>query len=618
LEHLRQQELFQEIKEKNEIVSVLSEYISFKKTGRSLLGLCPFHSEKTPSFNVNQEKQYYYCFGCGAGGDVFNFIMKVDNLEFIDAARKLADRAGIVWPETTYSESDRFKNELYRINKLAASYFNYCLVKTDQGKQARDYLEKRGIPADIWQKFLLGFAPSGWHNFTEVLRKKNVSLEQAASLGLIGFGENGYYDRFRDRVIFPIFDSQGNVVGFGGRVIAQGEPKYLNSPETPLFHKGHFWYGLQLAKDSIRKKNQAIIMEGYMDVVQAHQSGFTQAVASLGTALTKEQAKIIKRYTNEVVLGYDADTAGQNATIRGMEILQDAGLKVKILRLPQNEDPDSFIKKFGVASFVEAVEKALGLIEFKIEQAIAKYDLNTHDGKNSVIQELLPELGAIENNITREFYIRQLVREIGVSENAILAELTLWLKTNRKKSPLLDKDLKNSYTKVTTEKTSLSLGITKFEEISPLQRAIFDAEKELLQSALQEYDKFERIKEKLKMEDFHFEIWRELFQQLQQIGPDLELSGVLAELTGSSREIASSIIAEQHFKSGHGDLPGIINHLQMLQLKQNIQALTDQISTERDQNGRNLSEDELKRKMTEFMELSRKFQKEYPSFSAEL
>jgi DNA primase len=618
LDRLRQQELIQEIKEKNDIVSVISEYVSLRKAGRSWVGLCPFHSEKTGSFNVNPEKQFFYCFGCSAGGDVFSFIMKRENLEFMEAARKLAERAGIAWPESNDHQADQNKNESLKINQLAASYFHYCLFRTEQGKRGREYLERRGIDPEIWRKFSLGYAPPGWHHLTETLRKKNVPLEKASTLGLVSFGENGYYDRFRDRIIFPICDPQGNVVGFGGRVLDQGEPKYLNSPETALFHKGRFLYGLQLAKETIRRQNQAIIMEGYMDVVQAHQGGFQQAIASLGTALTQDQVKLIKRYGSEVILAYDADTAGQNATLRGMGLLREAGLTVKILRLPAGEDPDSFLKKAGEKAFREQLAQAPGLIEFKIEQALRKYDLNSSEGKLGAVQAVLPELGEIESSVAREFYIRQLAREIGVSENAVFAEVDDWLAKNRKKSPVLDNKLIPSYTKMTTEKNGLSVGTIRNAELSPIQAAIFEAEKELLQIALQEYDKFARIKEELKAEDFQFAVWRDFFGALQDTEPAPENHQILDELTGPIRELASTLLAEQQFKSGTGDLAGILNRLDMLRLKARIQKLTEQIATGKDDSGLQLSEADLKAKLLEFTELNRRLKKEYPSFSAEL
>jgi DNA primase len=622
----RFQTLLQEIKEKNDIVSVISEYVTLKRTGRSLIGLCPFHSEKTPSFNVIQTKQFYYCFGCNAGGDVFSFIMKLEGLEFLAAARLLADRAGIVWPESTGEpKADHGKQvELYKINQLAMAFFAQCLQRTESGKPALDYLKSRGLTMETCLKFSLGFAPAAWHSLTEVLRKKGASLELAESLGLVSFGEKGYYDRFRDRIIFPITDPKGNVIGFGGRVFHSSgatarsaeQPKYLNSPETPIFHKGHFLYGLSLAKEAIRRNQLAVITEGYLDVIQAHQGGFENTVASLGTALTKEQAKMIKRYAGEVILAYDADAAGQHATIRGMEILQEAGLKVKVLSLPPGDDPDSYIKGKGAPEFKKQIDAALNLTDFKIGLVIKDYNLNTPDGKTQAVQSALPQIAELDSNIAREFYLRKLALEIGISETSVFAEFKEWVKKNQKKSVGLDKNPDNRYTK-TIEKIADTVDSFNLNELSPFKRAIFNAEKELLQSALQEYEKFERIKEELITEELSFKIWQDLFSELCNLsGNIIDSEQILAVLSGPSREIAATLISEKKIKDQPGDLLGNIKRLRKLQLEETIQQLTQQITTGKDETGNALTEEIYKLKMKQFTELNQKLRKEYSGVSS--
>ncbi len=613
----RNSNFFQEIKEKNNIVSVISEYVSLKRSGRSLLGLCPFHDEKTASFNVNQDKQFFYCFGCGAGGDVFSFIMKIENLEFIDAAKRLAERAGISWPELTKdSEVDRKKDIYYKINQLTAALYSQFLFKTEYGNKARQYLTKRGINVELWKKFNLGYAPQSRHNLTDIIRKKGLPLQHAEVLGLIAMGENGYYDRFRDRIIFPITDSLGKIVGFGGRIMEQGEPKYLNSPDNILFHKGRFLYGLSCAKDRIRRTKRAIIVEGYMDVIQAHQGGFTQTVASLGTALTREQAKLIKRFTSEVILAYDADTAGQNATLRGMEILEEAGLTVRVLNLPAGFDPDSFIKEKGAADFEQIIENAPGLVEFKIESIFNKHDLNSFQGKSQAVEELLPCLFSIESSVAREHYTRQIARKTGFSENAVQLELEKYWKNNRKKTPFLDRKSETSYTNQINFKSSdYTIGVQP-DSLSPLQKAIFEAEKELLQSALQEYDKLKRIKEELKPEEFSFEIWRNLFLEVKEksfLTDNME--AILNELGSDQREIAASLVAEREVKNLTVNFDQIVCYLQMLHLKAKIENLTLQITTGRDQSGQVLTDDQIKSFMAQITELNRTLKKDYPNFS---
>lgn len=616
-------ELIREIKEKNDIVSVISEYVSLRRVGRSYSGLCPFHSEKTPSFNVNPAKQFFYCFGCGAGGDVISFLMKVENLDFIEAARRLADRVGITWPEYQPTAERRNRAELYRINKLAAFFFHQCLIKTESGKKARDYLEKRGISSEIWSKFYLGYAIPGWQNLTGVLRQKEIRLELADNLGLVGFGENGYYDRFRDRLIFPIFDPKGNVCGFGGRVFDDSHPKYLNSPDTALFHKGNNWFGLHLAKEAIRKHQRAIIVEGYMDVIQAHQAGFDYTVASLGTALTVEQVKIIKRYTSEVILAYDADTAGQNATLKGLEILRENGINVKILTLPEGHDPDSFIRTYGADEFGKLLEKVEDLVSFKIRNALARNDTRTPEGKAGAVREILPDLASLSSLIAREEYIRMISRQIGVSETSILQELRNWTVLQRKKSKLLDRNNENSYTKEIGEishNTSQHAGLLNPKDLPPLQKAIFEVEKELLQSALQEYDKFARIKEKLNPDQLSFKVWREFWSDLLHQNPsDDNFQMILEGIRDTMRETAVTLMAEAEVKNLQSlDIDGMLHRLEMLRLQQKVQDLTKQISNGRDEKGNILSEADLKRKITEFTELKKKLQKNFPNFSAEI
>jgi DNA primase len=620
------QEFFQEIKAKNDIVSVISEYVTLKRSGRSLVGLCPFHSEKTPSFNVNQAKQFYYCFGCSAGGDVFSFMMKVENLDFLAAAHFLADRAGLVWPEpmAELTVDNRKKEEMYKLNQLAMAFFSQCLHRTESGKHALNYLKNRGLSVETCIQFNLGFAPAAWHAITDIFRKKGIGLEQAEALGLVSFGENGYYDRFRDRVIFPITDPKGNVIGFGGRVFheaTEGQPKYLNSPETPIFRKGNFLYGLSLAKETIRHQNCAVIVEGYLDVIQAHQAGFRNTVASLGTALTKEQAKMIKRFAGEVILAYDADTAGQHATIRGMEILKEAELTVKVLSMPPGEDPDSFIKSKGATEFKKLLDQAFHLTDFKIGLAIKDYDLNTSEGKVQAVQSAFPQIAELDSNISREYYLRQLAREIGITETSVFAEFKEWIKKNRKKSPVLDRNLNNSYTKETTEKIAdihayaPAPDSLKLKELSPLNRAIFEAEKELLQSALQEYEKFERIKEELIIDKFRFKIWQDLFAELYQVKSDIkDAEAILEVLNGSFREVAASLIAERKIKEHQSDLLGSLHRLKKLRLEATIQNITNQINTGMDEFGNTFTNEELKDKIKQFTELKRRLPKEYPGF----
>lgn len=611
-------ELIQEIKEKNDIVSVISDYVSLRRAGRSFLGLCPFHSEKTPSFNVNPAKQFFYCFGCGTGGDVFSFLMKIENMEFLEAAHRLADRAGIPWPEKPVSLEAQNKAELYRINKLVAVFYHQCLLKTQSGQLARNYLEKRGINSKLWVKFNLGYAPAGWNHLTDVLRRKEVQLENCEKLGLLSFGEKGYYDRFRDRLMFPIFDAKGNISGFGGRIFDNSHPKYLNSPDTELFHKGEHWYGLHLAKDTIRKLGQAIVMEGYMDVIQAHQHGFSNAIASLGTALTAQQAKQLKRYASEVILAYDSDSAGQSATLKGIEILKNVGLNVKVMSLPDGHDPDSLLRTCGAEMFQTLLGQVDEAVNFLIDHTVRQYNIHTPEGKAAAVREVLPQLAMVENNVVREEYLRKLARESGVSETAISEELRLWQVAKRKKKYILDRNIQNSYTNRTNVNNGEDMDLIDFGHLSPLEKAIFEVEKELLQSALQEYDKFERIKEQLNPGQLHFKLWRQLFEELLNRQFNREsMENFLNEVQESFRQVAASLMAEAEMKDLRSvDITALINRWKMLQLQEQIQSLTQQISSGKDEQGQSLTEIALKEKVLAFTELKRTLQREFPNFTA--
>ena len=317
MDRLTQERLIEEIKEHNEIVAVVSEYVQLKPQGRAYVGLCPFHGEKTPSFTVSREKQLYHCFGCGAGGDVLSFIMNIENLTFGEALRLLAERANISLPDQHLSTPQRREKEelerLYKLNDLAARFYQKILLQTETGKRALAYLKERGISRQTAEQFRLGYAPPHWTGLVMFLRQKGIPLQEAEKAGLVRGGGDGYYDRFRDRLLFPILNLRGQVIGFGGRILGEGQPKYLNSPETAIFQKGRSLYGLFQARDQIRREQQALIVEGYMDVITAHQAGIKEAVASLGTSLTVEQARLLRNQAEEVIIVYDADSAGQAA-----------------------------------------------------------------------------------------------------------------------------------------------------------------------------------------------------------------------------------------------------------------------------------------------------------------
>lgn len=410
------EDLIEEIRQRNDIVDVISGYVKLQKKGSSYFGLCPFHNEKSPSFSVSRQKQMYYCFGCGAGGNVITFIMEYENYTFAEAVRFLAERAGVDLPEMEYSQEARqkadLKETLLEINKLAAKYF-YVQLKSEQGQHAHNYLTKRGLSEDTITAFGLGYSSKYSDDLYKYLKTKGYSDEILVKAGLISASEKGVYDKFWNRVMFPIMDANNRVIGFGGRVMGDGEPKYLNSPETEVFDKSRNLYGLNRARKS--RKSYFLICEGYMDVIALHQAGFTNAVASLGTAFTPGHASLIKRYVNEVYLTFDSDGAGTKAALRALPILKEAGITAKIIRMDPYKDPDEFIKNLGADEFEERINKARNGFLFSLEVLERDYDMNSPEGKTSFFHEAAKRLTEFEEEIERNNYIEAVAQKYHIS-----------------------------------------------------------------------------------------------------------------------------------------------------------------------------------------------------------
>ncbi|MGF0032988.1 DNA primase [Bariatricus sp. SGI.154] len=400
-------EVIEEVRSKNDIVDVISGYVRLQKKGSSYFGLCPFHNEKSPSFSVSRQKQMYYCFGCGAGGNVFTFLMEYENYSFVEALKFLADRAGVDLPEQEYSKEARERADakavLLEINKLAAQYY-YVQLKNSQGTQALSYLKNRELSDDTIKAFGLGYSNKYSDDLYKYLRSKGYQTDMIAKAGLISMDERqGAYDKFWNRVMFPIMDVNNRVIGFGGRVMGDAKPKYLNSPETMIFDKSRNLYGLNRARSS--KKPYFLLCEGYMDVISLHQAGFTNAVASLGTALTPGHASLIKRYVQEVYLTYDSDEAGTKAALRAVPILRDVGITAKIIRMEPYKDPDEFIKNLGAEKFEERIHKARNGFMFSLEVLERNYDMTSPEGKTDFMKEVAKRLTEFDEEIERNNYI---------------------------------------------------------------------------------------------------------------------------------------------------------------------------------------------------------------------
>ncbi len=400
-------EVIEEVRSKNDIVDVISGYVRLQKKGSSYFGLCPFHNEKSPSFSVSRQKQMYYCFGCGAGGNVFTFLMEYENYSFVEALKYLADRGGVKLPEQEYSKEAKERADtkavLLEINKLAARYY-YVQLKQTQGAHALSYLKNRELSDDTIRAFGLGYSNKYSNDLYQYLKSKGYQSEMLIKAGLISVDERqGVYDKFWNRVMFPIMDVNSRVIGFGGRVMGDGKPKYLNSPETVIFDKSRNLYGLNRARSS--RKPYFLLCEGYMDVISLHQAGFTNAVASLGTALTPGHASLIRRYVQEVYLTYDSDEAGTKAALRAVPILREVGITARVIRMEPYKDPDEFIKNLGAEAFEERIGKARNGFMFSLEVLEKSYDLHTPEGKTEFMREAARRLTEFEEEIERNNYI---------------------------------------------------------------------------------------------------------------------------------------------------------------------------------------------------------------------
>ncbi len=420
------EDFISELKYRSDISDIASSYMQLKRRGRNLVGLCPFHGEKTPSFNIYTENGSFYCFGCGVGGDVITFVMKIENLDYMEAVKFLAQRAGMNVPEDAVDDSmSKLRTRVFEANREAARFY-YSKLNSSEGKQALSYLHSRALSDKTITRFGLGYSPNNRFALTNHLKSKGFTDSEliAANLVFKARSGNGVVDRFVDRVMFPIIDLRGNVIAFGGRIMSDQKPKYLNTSDTVVFNKSHNLFSLNNAKNSGTK--QLILCEGYMDVIALNQAGFSDAVATLGTALTNEQAMLMKRYCDEVVICYDADEAGQKATARAISILRSVGLVVRVLNIPDGKDPDEFIRKNGdkgAAMFKMLLESSGNDIEYRLQKLRQSFDLNTTDGRFSYLSQAVKVLATIDNSIERELYASKLATESNVEKNTILEQI---------------------------------------------------------------------------------------------------------------------------------------------------------------------------------------------------
>lgn len=464
----------EEIKQRADIVDVVSEYVTLKKAGRNFLGICPFHKEKTPSFTVSREKQMFYCFGCGQGGHVFTFLMKMSNMSFPETARHLAKRTGIVIPEqraATHGEKLQYgiHEQVNRINEMAAAYFVENLF-SPVGAGAREYLKTRGIGDDIVKEFRLGYAEDVWRALRNYFERRKIPLALVAQAGLVVSrkeGEEGgdFYDRFRGRLIFPIEDAGGRVVAFGGRIIGQGEPKYLNSPETPVFSKGKNLYGLNRARDDIRMSGYAILVEGYFDLIALRNVGIVNVLATLGTALTKEQVGMLRRYTGHVAVLFDADEAGRRALERSLQLFLGGGIQAKAVVLPRGYDPDDYVRKFGKESLKNIIDRAPSMVDYYIENIVGKRE--ALEEKRDAARDALSFMSGLDDAIERNLFLKRISEKLGIDQDVLKREAIFY-----PASPS-DSSLKNTREKAVgdVDKVELSLILFMLEHPESMAQA---------------------------------------------------------------------------------------------------------------------------------------------------
>lgn len=535
-------DIIEEVRQKNDIVDVVSQYVRLTRRGSTYFGLCPFHNEKTPSFSVTPGKQMYYCFGCGAGGNVYNFIMEYENYTFGEALKHLADRAGVELPKIEYSREVREKAEqraeLLEINKQAAQYYYYQL-RTEGGKIGYQYLSGRGLSEETMRKFGLGYSDKFGGGLYKFLKSKGYSDERLRESGLFNVDErHGMYDKFWNRVIFPIMDVNNRVIGFGGRVMGDGKPKYLNSPETKIFDKSRNLYGLNIARTT--RKKYLILCEGYMDVISMHQAGFTNAVASLGTALTSGHASLLKRYTQEVLLLYDSDEAGIRAALRGIPILRDAGVSSRVVNLKPYKDPDEFIKNMGAEAFEERLGQASDSFMFRVSIAESEFPMDEPQGQNRFFERCAELLLELKDELERNLYIEAIVKKYRGQYGVSVEDLRKRVNTLALKGTPAENR--------TQPKTSGGQNKKKKESAS-------DQAQKLMLTWLVTYPGiFDKVAQYLNAEDFIVPLYKEvaqmLFHQREEEG-QVNPAKLLNSFTDSEeqREVASLFNATIHLET---------------------------------------------------------------------
>ena len=529
-------EIIEEVRQTNDIVDVISQYVRLKRSGRNYFGLCPFHNEKSPSFSVSPDKQIFHCFGCGVGGNVFTFLTKIEGISFVEAVQTLAERANIQLPvleSNKDSKKEELKAKVYKVNEFTANFYHENLYKPD-AKIAQEYVKKRKLTNDTLKSFKIGFSGK-FDELYRALKQNGFEDREILESGLVNRNDNGrYIDRYRNRLMFPICDVRGRVIAFGGRVLDDSKPKYINSPENIVYSKGRHLFGLNVAKKYDIKKN-LLIVEGYMDVISLHQRGIHNVVASLGTAMTQQQGYLLRNSTEQIILSYDSDEAGLNAKLRALEILQNMGCDIRVLQMEGAKDPDEFVIKYGNARFQALIDKALSVVEFKVKVLKQNLNLDNTSDKIKFLNEIAKLIAKVENTMEREVYIEKISKEYDVSKEAIYAEVN-----------------KLTYKEKNTEKVlekTRPIILHKRNEETNVSEAIKRRENTILSILLMgELSIFNTIKQNIKVEDFKYPLNKQIAEKLYEEFEkgNININGIIDNLNDEEQNHITMIMAEDY------------------------------------------------------------------------
>ena len=529
-------EIIEEVRQTNDIVDVISQYVRLKRSGRNYFGLCPFHDEKSPSFSLSPDKQIFHCFGCGVGGNVFTFLTKIEGIGFVEAVQTLAERANIQLPtleSSGDSKKEELKTKVYKVNEFTANFYHENLYKPD-AKIAQEYVKKRKLTNDTLKSFKIGFSGK-FDELYRALKQNGFEDREILESGLVNRNDNGrYIDRYRNRLMFPICDVRGRVIAFGGRVLDDSKPKYINSPENIVYSKGRHLFGLNVAKKYDIKKN-LLIVEGYMDVISLHQRGIHNVVASLGTAMTQQQGYLLRNSTEQIILSYDSDEAGLNAKLRALEILQNMGCDIRVLQMEGAKDPDEFVIKYGNARFQALIDKALSVVEFKVKVLKQRLNLDNTSDKIKFLNEIAKLIAKVENTMEREVYIEKISKEYDVSKEAIYAEVNKLTYKQRNTEKALEK--------------SRPVILHKKNEETNVPEATKRRENTILSILLiGELSIFNTIKQNIKIEDFKYplnkQIAKKLYEEFEK--GNININGIIDNLNEEEQNHITMIMAEDY------------------------------------------------------------------------